>query len=155
MTLTELQPHLIFKPLAHAPSINNAVIPINEHVQISVSYNRVPGLWNVGSINYYEAAIQVFDEQKAPGIRDLVSFEDNRDGNVFSGCDEIKLLALTERAQLVEYYGIIKVFAIKSGETKAEWGVRFVCARGYDYREKIKYTKSVFEGGWTFERKES
>lgn len=134
---------LNFKPLKHAPSIQNAVVPINEHVQLSVSYGQWPGGCSVGTPGNYEAAVQMIDP-RYPGIACLVSFEDNPQNNIWSGCDDAELEALIERGKHLTYAGAIEVFGIRSGETEPDWGIRFLCAEGHDRREKEKYTKELW-----------
>ena len=57
---------LTFKPLEHAPWIDNAIIPVNKkkHFQISVSKGQGP--WYTGEDESYEAAIQVIDFDRYP-----------------------------------------------------------------------------------------
>lgn len=141
-TMTE-QPGLAltFKSLSHAPWIRNAVIPVNDHFRVSVSYGD--GEWYVGHPGDYEVAIQAIDS-RYPGVASLVDFEDNSQGNIFSHCNEGKIRALIERAKTLKYKCAIEVFDVRCGETEKRWGIRFLCADGYDFDEKEKYCRSVF-----------
>ena len=142
---------LDFKSLSHAPWLMNAVVPINKHVQLSVTYNGSPGMWYAGDKGDYEAAVQMIDPCRYPGVACLVFFKDNKNDNVFPHTKESGLQVLVARGEKLEYYGAIVVFAERGSDREKTWGVRFLCAKGHDYRSKLRYTKSTFgEGAYRF-----
>lgn len=138
---------LDFKPLDHAPWIMNAVVPVTKHTQLSVSYNGSEGMWYAGDKGDYEVAIQVIDPDRYPGVASLVSFKDNPSSNVFPHTKDSGLPALAEKAKQLVYHGAIEVFAERGSDKEKTWGVRFLCAKGYDFQSKLGYTRGVFGAG--------
>ncbi len=110
-----------FKPLGHAPWIMNAVVPIKEHVQLSVSYNDRKGMWHVGEKGSYEVAVQMTDPGRYPGIACMV-----------------------EKGGTLIYAGAVEVFDARQGASEKAWGIRFLCAEGYDKIGKLKYAKDTW-----------
>ena len=143
---------LDFKPLGHARWIQNAVVPINDNCRLSVSYGN--GLFYVGTIGCYEAALQMTD-RRYPEIASLVSFKDNPRDNLFRDCDDAKLEELIELGKTLEYKGALEIFDTKVGDKDPAWGIRFLCAKGHDYEVKEKYVKDMWgDGKWRFIPKE-
>lgn len=138
-----------FKPLAHASWIMNAVVPINDHFRLSVSYNERDGMWAVGSVGSYEVAIQV----GKPGSEywSLVQMPDHST-NVYSGCDDAKIEHLRKQAETLKFGGEIEVFGVRQGAKERAWGHRFFCAEGDDQKGKLDYVARVFTGEdkWRF-----
>lgn len=131
--------HLQFKPLAHATFIDNAVVPINNHFQLSISKNRSPGMWYVGDDDSYEVAIQAFE----PGnpTRCLVWVGND---NVTRDCDLADINRLADHARTLIYVGRIEVFDCGEGDKEPRWLTRFCCAAGKDFEEKTKYAQRVW-----------
>lgn len=132
---------LEFKPLNREEWIMNAVVPINDHVQLSVSYGT--RVWYVGEPGNYEAAIQMIDPNSYPGIACLVSFK-STGTNIWSKCNEKKLEALVRLGKKLKYAGAIEVFDIAQGCKEKNWGIRFLCADGYDKESKLEYAKRIW-----------
>ena len=124
-----------------SPRRLNAVVPINEYFQLSVSF----GL-GIGTIDSYQAAIQAINKSKYPNndYASLVEFEDCPNTNVWNDCDESRLLELIERAKTLTYKCVIEVFATRVGEKEDKWGFRFFCADGFDFNQKFKYCNWMF-----------
>lgn len=135
------QLNLKFKPLSHARWINNAELPVNEHFQLSISYNEKEGMWKVGDIGSYEVAIQCISNTSP--YASLVAFEDTG-GNIFNDCSEEDILNLVERAKTLEYAGEILIFDKLPGQKEPDWQHRFYCAKGYDLKGKLAYCKSIW-----------
>lgn len=134
----------LFRPLPHNPSVQNAVVPVKENVQLSVSY----GL-GVGDIDSFQVAIQLVDKNLNDPDGNwacLVSLPDNpHHSNVYEDCDDAKIEALKFKAAAeVSLYSRIEVFASRSGKDAPKWGFRFFTNFGYDRDEKLKYAISVF-----------
>lgn len=129
-----------FSPLSHAPFINNAIIPINEHFRVSISYNRSEGLWYAGEKNNYEVAIQVGEGE----TWELVSFEELLSVNVFCDVSDNYLPFIVEKAKKLIFGPKIEVFASRDGKEKEAWRLRFTCADGYDFKQKLAYCQRVF-----------
>ena len=135
---------LDFKPLSHAPWLMNAVVPVNKHVQLSVTYNGSPGMWYAGDKDDYEAAVQMIDPCRYPGVACVVFFKDNKNDNVFPHTNESGLQGLVARGKELKYYGAIEVCDERGSDKEKIWGVCFLCAEGHDYQQKMKYSKSMF-----------
>ena len=133
-----------FKPLGHAPWIMNAVVPVKEHVQLSVSYNDRKGMWHVGEKGSYEVAVQMTDPGRYPGIACLVSFEDNPSGNIWPDCDDSRIAGLVEKGKALTYAGAVEVFDVRQGASEKAWGIRFLCAEGYDKTGKLEYARDTW-----------
>jgi hypothetical protein len=141
---------LNFTELPGRPWILNAVVPVSKHVQLSVSYNKEPGVgWYVGKPGSYEAALQMLDD-RYPGIACLVSFEDNNSGNIWPQCDDAKLEKLVQRGRELVYAGAVEVYDRRSGAECADWGIRFLCAEGFDKAEKPNYAERIWGQGHRF-----
>lgn len=128
-----------FTPLDHAPFINNAVIPVNDNFQISVSYNINSGLWQVGEMDNYEAAIQVRKPTGKHNYWSLVEFEDNKNINIFPNCNRADLNKLVLKAQKLKYCCEIEIL-----DEDNVWKHKFFCADGFDFEQKKKYCKWVW-----------
>lgn len=136
---------LNFEPLPKAPWINNAVVPINEHFRLSVSYNTSRGLWYAGSYGAFEAAIQVGNPASPTGSEywSLVELPDNPRANIYPDCGMDDLERLCEIAKDLEYACELQVLENARGEPE-EWLHRFFCAKGHDEKAKTNYVRSVF-----------
>ena len=137
---------LNFLPLPDAKGIMNAVVPVNHHFRLSVSYSELGAVRHVGSIKDYQAAIQV-------GITggkywSLVDDEETRT-NVYRHRTEDSLEALIEKALGLEFGGTIEVFDRFRGSKLKNWGLKFYFAKGYDFDHKYSYAQDTWgEGGY-------
>jgi len=131
---------MIFKPLPHAPWINNAVVDVSENFNLSVSYNNSPGMWYVGDKGHCEVAIQAGKPNSK--YRSLVSLPDNEHGNIYHNCDKQIINQLIIRASELIFDGEILVF------DDGLWKHRFYCAKGFDRLQKESYCRSMFKDNW-------
>ena len=136
---------LKFKPLPQVPYIANAVVPVNEHFRLSISYNTSHGMFWVGHEGSYEVAIQAFETVGGKG--DLV-FVDGGSNTVTSDCDIAAINTLFEKASRMRYVGRIDVLDTPDGPScpagQERWLERFYCAEGDDLREKLAYAERIW-----------
>lgn len=132
--------NLQYKPLSHATWIMNAVIPVSEHFQLSVSYGN--GLWYVGTKERPEVAIQAIDKS-INQYADLVKVSKHND-NIYHNCGPAMIECLFDTASKLKFGGRIEVFDIAEGQKTPQWNFRFFYALGNDYDEKIEYAKHIW-----------
>jgi len=134
---------LRFSPLAHAPWIDNAVVPINNHFRLSISKNGSRGLWHVGEDDSYEVAVQAFEHEGGKG--DLVWIDND---TVTSQCDMADINKLARIAAKLVYVGKVEVFDIGDRidypDGQPRWLTRFYCAQGNDLTQKLEYSYRVW-----------
>lgn len=131
-----------FRPLRNANWINNAIIKVSDNFNLSVSYNKSPGMWFVGKKEAYEVAIQVGKPDSK--YKSLVSLPNNSAGNVYHNCDSIKIKELITIASSLEYAAEIYIF------DNRKWKHRFHCAKGFDQQEKEGYVRGIFGKNWKY-----
>lgn len=136
---------LHFRPLTHAPFIDNAVVEINKHFQLSISKNRTGGCglttaphtwmgetctccgvgwWTVGVDDCYEVGIQALE----PGLpnRSLVFYDGK---TVTRGCNLADINHLADVARSLIYFGRIEVFEGGRSDKEPDWRTRFCYAQ--------------------------
>ena len=136
---------LTFQRLGYT-GIMNARIPVKDGVEVSVSYSDTSSSYFVGSRNDYQCAILLKDA----GKEDLVWFADIHD-NVFNNCDEYAISKLVKRAASVKLVSHIFVYDIGEKQTKPDWHLRFLCAEGADFENKLAYAKRIWKDKYRVE----
>jgi len=132
--------NLEFKPLEGVCGIMNAVVPVNDHFRISVSYSTDEALWYAGKIGDYEAAIQV----GLPGGKYWSLVEDPETyRNIYPHTTDIDILVLVDKARELEYGGEIEIF----DTFEKSWVGKDYFATGYDYEKKLKYAELIWGYG--------
>ena len=140
---------LEFAPLPGNEWIMNATVPVSKYCRLSVSYGN--WLWFVGEKGSYEVGIQMIVPDAFGNMGDLVSFKDNPHDNVWPECDEKRIEELVEKGKSLVYAGIIEVFDRREHASEPEWGLRFICAEGYDLEQKLEHAKQIWgEGKYRF-----